>query len=280
MWECKIINTKRGEFELFEAGDGEPLCITHLYSEFNDRGYYFADMFVDNYKVYLVNLKEAGNSPRVKNEDELSMSETSEDLEAIRNALGFDQWSFAGHSTGGMLGLVYASKYPNSLVRLMVGGASATNDYMEHKNSIYSYKNPVNKRLQEIFSILKSNESTREQRVQAGREWTEMSLYEPSRFDEYFSKPSSGKVIQKRLDYYSYNELPNYDIREDITKIKIPTIVFCGLHDSQCPIVYSEEIHQLISNSKFYTFEKSNHTPYLEEKEKFNEMVKDFIELF
>jgi proline iminopeptidase len=178
-----------------------------------------------------------------------------------------------------MLGLVYAYKHPNSLKRLIVGGASATNDYMEHKDSIYSYKNPLNKRLQKIFSILNSNESTREERVQAGREWTEMALYDPSRFDDYFSEPSSGKVVQKRLDHYSYNELPKYDIREAISKIATLTIVFCGKHDSQCPFVYSEEIHHLVPNSKFYVFEKSNHTPYLEEKEQFNEMVKDFVNL-
>lgn len=45
------------------------------------------------------------------------------------------------------------------------------------------------------------------------------------------------------------------------------------------PIVYSEEIHQLVPNSKFYVFEESNHTPYLEGNEKFNEMVKDYINL-
>jgi proline iminopeptidase len=279
MWKQKFIKTYRGNFEIFEAGNGEPLCVTHLYSEFNERGYYFADMFVDNFKVYLVNLKETGSSPKVIDEKELGMGETTDDLEAIRTALGFEQWNFAGHSTGGMLGLVYACKHPNSLKRLIVGGASATNDYMEHKDSIYSYKNPVNKRLKEVFSILKSNESTRDERVQAGREWTEMSLYDPSRFDEYFSKPSSGKVVQKRLDYYSYNELPTYDISEDISEIRTPTIVFCGRYDSQCPFVYSNEIHRLIPDSKFYIFEKSNHIPYLEEIEKFNEMVNDFVKL-
>lgn len=214
-----------------------------------------------------------------ENLDELSMRETVKDLEEIRKALGFDKWSFAGHSTGGMLGLVYAAKYPNSLKRLMVGGAAATNDYMEHKDSIYSYKNPLNKRLKEIFAVLNSSESTREQRLQANREWTEMSLYDPSRFDEYFSKPSSGKVVQKRLDYYSYEELSNFDIREEISKIQIPTIVYCGKHDSQCPLVYSIEIHKLIPQSKLYIFDKSNHAPYLEEKEKFKEMIKDFINL-
>ena len=114
---------------------------------------------------------------------------------------------------------------------------------------------------------------------QAGREWTEMLLYKPDKFNEYFSMPSSGKIVQNRLDYYSYIELPTFDIREAIARIRVPTIVFCGRYDSQCPIVYSEEIHQLVPNSKFYVFEESNHTPYLEGNEKFNEMVKDYINL-
>ncbi|KIL43184.1 alpha/beta fold hydrolase [Jeotgalibacillus campisalis] len=279
MWEKRQIETARGEFEVFTAGSGEPLCVTHLYSEFDERGYYFADPFVDFFTVYLVNLKEAGNSSRVVHEEELSMRETAMDLEAIRMSLGFDTWNFAGHSTGGMLGLVYAVDHPHSLKRLMVGGASSSNDYMNYKDSIYSQKNPKNKRLKDIFSILNSPHAATDERRLAGREWTEMSLHEPSRFEEYFSKPSSGKVVPKRLDYYSYKELPTYDIRDDITQIKTPTLVYCGTYDAQCPIHFSEEIRKLVLGSAFYEFEASNHLPYLEEKDKFIEMIKDFIGL-
>ncbi|OLS38231.1 alpha/beta hydrolase [Alkalihalophilus pseudofirmus] len=279
MWEQKLINTERGEFEVFVAGSGEPLCVTHLYSEFNERGNYFADRFVDSFTVFLINLKEAGHSPHVKNDDELSMSATSKDLEAIRIALGFEKWNYAGHSTGGMLGLVYAAQHSNSLKRLIVGGATATNHYMEHKGSIYSYKHPLNKRVRELLSIIKSSDSTKEERMQAGREWTEMSLYEPSRYDDFFSKPSSGKVVQKRLDYYINFELQTYDIRDNITNINTPTIIFCGRYDTQCPLVYSEEIHHLMQNSKLYIFEASNHFPHLEEKERFFEMVEEFRDL-
>ncbi|MBW3111666.1 alpha/beta hydrolase [Bacillus sp. MCCB 382] len=276
MWEQKLIQTNRGVFEIFEAGSGEPLCVTHLYSEFNERGYHFADRFVEDFKVYLVNLKETGNSTEVKHEDELSMSETSKDLEAIRDTLGYDHWNFAGHSTGGMLGLHYAADHPDSVKRLIVGGASATNEYTEHQDSIYCDKNPDNDRLKEVVSVLYSEEATKEERRQAGKTWTEMSLHDPERYDEYFAKPSSGKVVQKRLDYYSKTELPTYDIRGTISDITTPTIIFCGRHDAQCPFVFSEEIFHLVPNSTFYIFENSNHSPHIEEQEKFNDMVKDF----
>ncbi|MBW9235170.1 alpha/beta hydrolase, partial [Leptospira santarosai] len=57
---------------------------------------------------YLVNLRGAGNSVGFQTTDELSMKESINDLEAIREALHIKKWAFAGHSTGGMLGLVYA----------------------------------------------------------------------------------------------------------------------------------------------------------------------------
>ncbi|MED4018807.1 alpha/beta hydrolase [Sutcliffiella cohnii] len=278
MWEQVIINTSRGQFEVFVSGSGDPLCVTHLYSEFNERGNYFADMFVRSFRVYLVNLKEAGNSSKVQEEKDLSMLDSVKDLEAIRKALGFDQWSFAGHSTGGMLGLVYGTHYQKSLKRLLVGGATATKEYMNHKDSIYSSLNPSNIRLKELLNIIKTSDSLVERR-KAGREWTEMSLYDKSKFDEYFSKPSSGKVVPKRLDYFSYKELPSFDIRADLPEIKIPTFVYCGLHDSQCPFDFSREIHSLIPHSKLYVFEKSNHNPFLEEKEEFHKMVMDYTEL-
>jgi proline iminopeptidase len=279
MWQREFVETSRGKFELFTQGEGLPLCNTHLYSEFNELGNSFPDILVGNFKVYLVNLKDAGNSSKTIIDDELSMVETSKDLEAIRIALGLEKWAFAGHSTGGMLGLVYATLFPHSLTKLLIGGATASKNYMEHEGSMYSSKSPLNKRLKEIFAILKSSKLSREERIKASREWTGMSLYRPEKYTEYFSKPSSGKVVQKRLDYYSFVDLPHFDIKDELEKILTPTFVYCGKHDTQCPLFFSKEIHASLSNSELYIFNESNHFPFVEEKVLFKEMVKEFAEI-
>ncbi|WGU96712.1 alpha/beta fold hydrolase [Paenibacillus dendritiformis] len=279
MWTAEILETDRGIFEVFTQGQGDPLCIAHLYSEFNGRGYYFADRFTDEFRVYLINLKEAGNSCKIKSEHELSMAETCKDLEAVREALALEQWSYAGHSTGGMLGLMYAIHYPGSLTKMLVGGAAASNRYMEHEGSMYCPGSPLNDRLRELFSIMQSAESTREERSQAGREWTEMSLYKPEHFDHYFAEPSSGRVVHRRLDYYSYVELPNYDITGLLPAVLTPSIIYCGEHDTQCPLSCSQEIEEHLPNSKLVVFHDSSHVPYLEEKPLFMELVKEFRNL-
>ncbi|WP_419392559.1 alpha/beta fold hydrolase [Cytobacillus praedii] len=279
MWKKVMLETSRGRFEIFICGEGSPLCVTHLYSEYSELGNYFADVFVEKFQVFLINLKEAGNSCKAEVEEELSMLESCKDLEAIRVALHIDKWSFAGHSTGGMLGLMYAINYPSSLIKILVGGAAASNKYMEHEGSMYSVNSPLNERLIELFSIMKSSESTKEDRIKANREWTEMSLYHPIKFNEYFSKPSSGRVVRKRLEYYSYQELPNYNIIDLLSEVSTPAIIYCGKYDTQCPLTFSEEIHRYMSESKMYVFNYSNHVPYIEEQRLFLEMINEFEQL-
>ncbi|WP_245376058.1 hypothetical protein [Paenibacillus eucommiae] len=133
-----------------------------------------------------------------------------------------------------MLGLVYAAAHASSLDKLIVVGAAASNRYMDAKDSIYCRENPKNHRLLEIFTILNAPEASNELKSQAAREWTEMSLNHPDRWDDYFSKPSSGRVVQKRLDYYS-RHLSSFDISSRLNLIRTPTLVMCGKYDTQCP---------------------------------------------
>jgi len=45
VWESRMLETERGNFEIFEKGEGEPLAVTHLYSEFNRNGNSMAASF-------------------------------------------------------------------------------------------------------------------------------------------------------------------------------------------------------------------------------------------
>lgn len=277
MWTQHFIDTKRGTFELFVKGSGQPICITHLYSAFNSNGNTFANSFTNEFTVYLVNLRGAGNSVGSVQQDDLSMKESIKDLDSIREALQFDKWSFAGHSTGGMLGLAYAIQIPQSIEKMVIGGAAASKEYMNHPGSIYCKENPHNERLLEIFALINNSKTPPDIRKAVGREWTEMSLYRPEMYEEYFNTPNSGSVVSARLDYYSYTELPSYNLTPYLAIIQIPTIVYCGEHDAQCPHVFSEQIAEDIPNAKLITFTKSNHFPFTEEPEKFTYMVKSLI---
>lgn len=274
MWTQQMIPTKRGTFELFTKGNGEPLCITHHYSQFNETGDYFADVFTATHRVFLINLRDAGSSVTTQSENELSMIETVHDLEAIREALQLPTWHFTGHSTGGMLGLLYAITYPNPLQSLVVAGAAASN-YTETPFCIYHPEHSQFHYMQELIENLKSPHLTSEERKELSTKRTKLSLYKPENYNSYFCKPIKKTMSVSRMNAFA-NEYPSFDLREYLPSIKTKTLIMCGRHDVQCPIQYSIEIHEGICDSTFVTFEESNHYPFLEEAAQFTSTTQIF----
>ncbi|PGM60312.1 proline iminopeptidase [Bacillus cereus] len=274
MWKQQIINTKRGKFELFIKGDGEPLCITHHYSQFNETGDYFAETFTPAHRVFLINLRDAGHSVKAQSENELSMIETIHDLEAIKEALQLPIWHFAGHSTGGMLGLLYAITYPNSLQSLVIVGASASN-YTETSFCIYHPAHPQFHYMQELIENLKSPHLTNEERKELSTKRTKLSLYKPENYNSYFCKSIQKIMSASRMNAFA-KEYSSFDLREYLPSIQTKALIICGKHDVQCPIQYSLEMHEGIRDSIFVPFEYSNHYPFLEEASRFTSTIQDF----
>ena len=277
MWERLMIDSARGVFEVFTIGQGKPVCVTHLYSAFNENGNLFASKFTKQHQVFLVNLTGCGNSRVAQSDEEYSMAESVKDLEAVRKALEIDQWIFAGHSTGGMLGLKYAILHPESLEKIIVGGLCPSADYMKHKDSIYCRDNPNNQRIREIIALLGNSETTLETRREVSKEWSLMSLFDEKSYEEMASRPNSGKTVSPRLDYYSYKELPSYDLREELKTVQVPAFIYAGKYDAQCPYEYGVETAELMPNARFQPFLSSNHFPFIEEEEAFEGFVESAL---
>ena len=274
LWETKRIQTTRGIFELFTYGEGEPLAVTHHYSQFNSKGSIFAQALAKHYKVHLINLRGAGNSADAKEDQEYSMIETVKDLDAIRQAIGFKRWGFAGHSTGGMLALVYALEFPETLTKIIVGGAAASKAYGEHPDCIYCAKNPNYERIVSIMDTLSTTETPVEERQKLSYEWALMSYHVEENLKRSLTKPNSGKTCGPRLDYFRQVEYPQFDLTEQLASITTPTFVYSGKYDSQCPVQFGVEIAEKIPNAEFWLFENSNHFPFSEEEERFAEFVR------
>lgn len=258
-------------------GEGPPLCVTHMYSEYNDNGNTFANPFTDFYSVYLVNLKGCGNSDLANNDSEYSMKETVKDLEAIREALYINKWGVAGHSTGGMLALVYATEAQESLTKIIVGGAAASMEYASHKDSIYCSENENFNRIVSIMNALNDDSTLQEERKALSREWALMSFYSGEKLEEALKFPNSGKTVGNRLNYFRQVEYKNYDVRQKLEYVKIPSFIYCGKHDAQCPYIFSREIANLIPNTVLTKFEESNHNPFVEEIDKINQFVNNTL---
>ena len=65
------------------------------------------------------------------------------------------------------------------------------------------------------------------------------------------------------------------DLRNDLKKIKIPTLILHGKKDKICSFELAEQTQKLIQNAQLVAFEQSGHSLFLEETNKFNsELIK------
>ena len=274
MWKRNFIETERGTFEYFIAGQGEPLAVTHLYSAYDERGNLFATPFTEHYTVYLINIRGAGNSDKVTTSNQHSIPETVKDVEAIRKALKIPKWGFAGHSAGGMIALQYAVDASSSLTKIIVSCSSASKDYAAHPSCIYCAENPNYPRMIEIMDNLNDKNTLIEERKKLGYEWDLLSFHSEDRLKEALTRKNSGASVGEKLDYFRKVEVKTYDLRDKLPFINIPCYIFAGRHDAQCPVKFSYEIAQSIPGSQLTVFELSNHHPYIEEEEDFAAVVK------
>lgn len=275
-WIRNIIHTSRGEFEVFIKGNGDPLCVTHHYSEFNNTGDYFAEAFTETNKVFLVNLREAGSSSRVEEPYQLSFLETIFDLEAIREKLKIKKWGFAGHSTGGMLGIIYGIYFSDYLNFTVIVGAAAREYMTFSEDCIYNSKHPNFDRMQELTESLKRQDLSLETKNNLKIERTKLSLFNPEQYAEYFSMNINKGISAIRMNYFS-REVQVYDVTKKLVYITTPTLIICGKYDVQCPVIYSMEMAEYIPDSKLVVFNRSNHYPFLEEAELFKKEYNLFI---
>lgn len=275
-WKRSLIATARGEFEVFTKGEGAPLCVTHHYSVFNETGDYFADTFTNTNEVFLINLREAGSSEKASHPYQLSMLETVLDLEAIREALGFGEWGFAGHSTGGMLGVVYGIYFSEKLSFNVIVGAAAREYMTFSRECIYNEQHPQFARMQELMEILKSPDLSAAAKEDLKVERTKLSLKHPDNYEKYFTKNIRKEISAARLNFFS-RELHVFDVTRKLGLITVPTLILCGRYDVQCPLEYSLEMNELIPDSTLAIFDDSNHYPFLEEAERFSGFYQSFI---
>lgn len=71
--------------------------------------------------------------------------------------------------------------------------------------------------------------------------------------------------------------LRDEDLRGDLPKIKIPTLIMQARQDRIVAYALAEQMNKAIKGSKLIPFENSGHALFLEEKDKFNEELLKFL---
>ena len=110
------------EHYYIEKGQGEPLILLHGNGENCD---YFAgqiDEFAQYYHVYALDTRGHGKTPR--GDTPFTIRQFADDLLAFMDAHDIDKAHILGFSDGGNIAMIFAMKYPERVLRLILDGAN------------------------------------------------------------------------------------------------------------------------------------------------------------
>jgi proline iminopeptidase len=281
--EEQFIQTKGAELYCKKMGSGSPVIVIHGGVGFLIHDYFLPQMaaLAKDHLVVFYDQRGMGRSKSEINPEQINVKTYVEDIEAIRNSLGFKKVSLLGHSWGGFLAMHYAFTHPEAVDKLiLVGSMSATSDEMG------LFFAEVTKRLEPYHEELEKMESSPQ--YLAGDPQT-IDTQQKIVFQTYMYDPKNinqvnlWKSQQANLNGFKIWEIfkeevfmQPYDLSDRLAKLQCPTLIVQGVADPM-PMVTAEHLKALIPSSQLMKIEKCGHFPFVEQPEEFFKKLDEFL---
>ncbi|TFK49610.1 proline-specific peptidase [Heliocybe sulcata] len=195
-----------------------------------------------------------------------------------------DNYDLIGHSWGGMLAATYASRRPHAgLKHLILSSAPA---------SMKLYESSTNRLLEllpdDIKETLKKHEkeeTTDDPEYQKGMElfynkfvctlqpWPEYLVESFAKMDE---DPTVYRTMIGASEFFVTGTLKTWSVTDSLTKISCPTLLINGENDTVQDFTM-EPFFRDIPRVKWISFGKSSHMPMYEEKERYFQVLTQFL---
>ncbi|MBP1154878.1 MULTISPECIES: alpha/beta hydrolase [unclassified Paenibacillus] len=183
----------------------------------------------------------------------------ADDIRTVVGALQLDDFTLAGHSTGGAIAIRYMARY---------------NGYGVSKLVLIDAAAPIGFTTETANKLLTETLNDRPKML---RGITDIFFF------QYITGPFGDWFFQLGLQAAGWSTaaiivlLRDEKMYADLQKIFVPTLIIHGIHDKVIPFEQAQELNQKIRNSLLVPFQYSGHGPFWEEREKFNQLLTQFI---
>lgn len=137
----KCIDVGEAEIYLRQRGDGPPLLLLHGYPQTHVTWHKIAPDLAEEYTVIVPDLRGYGDSigPTDPETEAYSNRVMAEDMVAVMESLGFDEYRIAGHDRGARVGYRYALDHPNRVEKLVLLDIIPTLETFERMDYQYAF---------------------------------------------------------------------------------------------------------------------------------------------
>ncbi|MFE6735502.1 alpha/beta fold hydrolase [Microbacterium sp. NPDC057650] len=256
--------------------EGAPVIITHhgapgLGSRAEPRASF--GRLADEYRVVVFDARGSGQS---EGRGTFGHEQWAADIDALREWIGAEKVAIAGGSYGGFMAMEYALRYPDRVAAVVLRDTSPDNENAgaARKNALATDRVTID---MEKFD-----------RIDYGRVrddadlkdcWREiLPLYDFVYDPEAVERKVEATPYRYEAHNYAFSvNMPNYDIKAQLPSLAVPTLVTVGRTDWITPVSCSETIAELVPDSELVVFERSGHSPQIEEAEVWTRTVREFL---
>jgi proline iminopeptidase len=227
----------------------------------------------DVFRVLVFDARGCGRSDGVP---PYSHAQWAADVDALREWAGAEQVVIAGGSYGGFIALEYAVAYPDRVRAVVLRDTAADSSTLALATENARHQDRV-----EIdwdsFDRYWSGRIHDDADLKA--RWAEIiPLYDY----EYDAARSAAAVEAGCYRHEAHNwcfqqNMPGYDLKPRLPSVTCPTLVTVGRADWVTPVSAARTIADLVPNSRLVVFERSGHSPQIEERELFQCTVREFL---
>ena len=257
-----------------DAGEGTAFVTLHGGPGMGSRAGDWAAFqpLTDQYR--LISYDQRGNGES-EGAEPYSHAQYVADLEALRVKLGLGRMVLLGGSYGGFLALEYALAHPENLHALILRDTAASNRFQDtSKEQALASEFPMDEAtLDRLFSgQMQSDDDFRES----------YAMIQPLYTVERNPAREAEQLARIPFRYQTHNwafsrNQPEYDLVSRLPEIKLPVLVTVGRHDWITPLEASQELAAGLPNSELVIFERSGHSPQIEEHPLYLAAVREFL---
>ena len=268
-------------FKRVGAGAGLPLLAVHGGPGLPHNYISSLARLADEREVIFWDQLGCGNSERPHNTALWTMERSVAEMDAVVHGLGLDRFHIFGNSWGGMMLQQYALDAPSGAVSLTI--SNSTPSIPRFAANVVRLKAELDAATQAAVDRHEAAETTNSAEYQAAiRTWNETYLCRirpwPKELEDAFR--NMGTEIFETMfgpsDFRIVGTIRDWDVFERLGEIAVPTLLLAGRFD-ECSPDDMREMHRRIAGSRFELFESTAHLPFIEEPQRFDRVMRDFL---
>ena len=277
--DYQYLPIKDGKLAYKIFGKGEPLFLLNGGPGFSSQHFHpLATKLAEKYQVILFDQRGTGySSLSANNAQTIKMDLMVDDMEQLRQHLGFEEITLMGHSFGGMLAMSYAAKHPKPVKKMILSHSGGMN--LEY---IFSSTRRMQSRLNEE-ELTQLNELSSIDNP----DLRTLNIAKASAAGYVFDRSHRNVVFQglafKARFYQPINQLVwqdlrrnNYDLSSALKSFAAPVLIIQGDSDI-VPPAEGEHSHSIFPNSKLIFLKDCVHYGWIEHPEKYFGAINNFL---